>query len=298
MIKTIKVTNYVGDTLTIDMANPYNSGLAIENIDGIASLDATINTVDVATNDGTVFNSSRVNSRSITFTIKPIYTTTQTIEQGRLLIYKYFPVKKKLTLEFTTDTRHVLIEGYVESSEAEVFSESETVAVTIECPQPFFENPYSETVAFSGIESRLEFPFGGTDTSTPNTKDAIIISEIMNDTVRDVPYNGDVETGMIINIHAIGEASDIVIYNLSTNETMGISGTIEALDDIVISTIRNKKSARLLRHGVYTNILNKLAKDSDWFELQKGSNIIAYTAETGQDNLQFSVTTTVLYEGI
>lgn len=298
MIKSITITNYVGNSLTIDPANPEKCGLAITDITGLATLDATINASEVATNDGTVYNSARVQPRSITITLKPLWTESGTIEEHRRLIYKYFPVKKPLTLTIATEDRTVQTTGYVENTDTTIFSNFETGQITLYCPDPYFENIYSETLLFSGIVSNFEFPFGGTDTETPNTKNNLEMSKISNDTIREITYTGDIETGMEINIHAVGDVSDIVIYNLSTNESMGIKGDLQALDDIVICTVRNKKTARLLRHGIYTNILNKLSKDSDWFELQKGDNIIAYTAEKGVENLQFSVKTKVLYEGI
>ena len=298
MIKSITITNYVGNSLTIDPANPEKCGLAITDITGLATLDATINASEVATNDGTVYNSARVQPRNITITLKPLWTESGTIEEHRRLIYKYFPVKKPLTLTITTEDRTVQTTGYVESTDTTIFSNFETGQITLYCPDPYFENIYSETLLFSGIISAFEFPFGGTDTETPSTTNNLEMSKISNDTIREITYTGDIETGMEINIHAVGEVSDIIIYNLSTNESMGIKGDLQALDDIVICTIRNKKTARLLRHGIYTNILNKLSKDSDWFELQKGDNIIAYTAEKGVENLQFSVKTKVLYEGI
>lgn len=298
MIKTITITNYVGNSITIDPANPEKCGLAITDITGLATLDATINASEVATNDGTVYNSARVQPRDITITLKPLWTEDGSVQEHRRLIYKYFPVKKPLTLTIETDDRTVQITGYVENTDTTIFSNFETAQISIYCPDPYFENIYSETLLFSGIVSAFEFPFGGTDTETPTTKNNLELSKISNDTIRQITYTGDIETGMEINIHAVGDVSDVVIYNLSTNESMGIKGDLEALDDIVICTVRNKKTARLLRHGVYTNILNKLSKDSDWFELQKGSNIIAYTAEKGVENLQFSVKTKVLYEGI
>lgn len=298
MIQTIKVTNYVGNELIIDLANPFSCGIAITDITGLGTLAATINTSDVATNDGTVYNSARTNARDITMTLKPLWTEDSTVEDNRRKIYKYFPIKKKITLEIDTGDRQVQIDGYVENSDTTIFSSFETTQIQILCPNPYFEDIYPNEMTFSGIDSVFEFPFGGSDTSTPYTQNNLIMSNLTHDTIRDVVYTGDIETGMEITIHATVAASDIIIYNLSTGESMGIKGDIEALDEIVICSIRNKKSARLLRHGVYTNILNKLSKDSDWFELQKGSNIIAYSAEKGEDGLQFAVQTKVLYEGV
>jgi hypothetical protein len=73
---------------------------------------------------------------------------------------------------------------------------------------------------------------------------------------------------------------------------------IIAGDDIFISTIKGQKSVTLLREGVYTNILNCLDKNADWFQLVRGDNVFAFTAETGGTNLQFRIENQTVYEGV
>src|SRR5699024_2617828 len=115
------------------------------------------------------------------------------------------------------------------------------------------------------------------------------------------------ETGVTMTIHAIGEASGITIYNVGTRESMTIDtdkieqftgSGIDAGDDIIICTIPGSKSIVLQRDGVTTNILNCLDRNSDWFKLSKGDNVFAFTAEVGSNNLQFSIESNVVYEGI
>ena len=55
---------------------------------------------------------------------------------------------------------------------------------------------------------------------------------------------------------------------------------------------------QLLRNGIYTNILNALDQQSDWFSLSKGDNAFAYTADTGASNLQFQIANQIAYEGV
>lgn len=57
-------------------------------------------------------------------------------------------------------------------------------------------------------------------------------------------------------------------------------------------------SLTLLRNGKTTNILNCLDKNADWFQLAKGDNIFAYTAEYGSTNLQFKIENRIVYEGV
>lgn len=51
-------------------------------------------------------------------------------------------------------------------------------------------------------------------------------------------------------------------------------------------------------NGKTTNILNCLDKNADWFQLAKGDNIFAYTAEYGSTNLQFKIENRIVYEGV
>ena len=72
MIKSIKVTNYLGETIEISMTNPELSGFAIKEIDGLGPVKADINITDITTYDGGLFNSSRLNEREIKLTLIPI----------------------------------------------------------------------------------------------------------------------------------------------------------------------------------------------------------------------------------
>ena len=53
----------------------------------------------------------------------------------------------------------------------------------------------------------------------------------------------------------------------------------------------------LFMNGIYTNILNCLDKDSDWFQLSKGDNIFAYVVEEGTTNVQFKIENRTAFEG-
>jgi hypothetical protein len=228
------------------------------------------------------------------------------IEDMRQLSYKYFPIKKKVTLLFETDNRKAEIEGYVESNEPSIFSAFEGSDISIICPNPYFyaagDNSTNVTV-FHGIVGSFEFPFGNESTS----EKLLEMGSIERETQRVVLYEGDGEVGITINIHAIGEATNISIHNLDTRESMRINtdkieeltgSGIKAHDDIVICTVKRNKSIYLIRDGRMINILNCLDKNVDWFKLVKGGNLFAYTAETGIDNLQFNIENRIVYEGV
>ena len=301
MIHSVTVTNFRGDSIELVLAEPEKSGFAITNITGLGPGKATINSTEISTTDGALFNSARLSARNIVFSIR--YMWKETIEDARQLSYRYFPIKSKVTLLFKTDNREAEIDGYVESNEPDIFSSEEGAEISIICPNPFFYSRESATTVFSGVEPGFEFPFSNEDLYLP----LLEMGKIENATDKVVIYDGDAETGVRITIHAVGAAENITIYNIGTREMMRLDtdrlqtftgSGIVAGDDIIICTIPGEKSITLLREGVTTNILNCLDRNSDWFKLAKGDNVFAYTAETGSENLQFSIENSVVYEGI
>lgn len=301
MIKNITVVNYLGDSIKIDLARPELSGFVVKSIKGLGPGKADINTTEISTNDGSLFNSSRLPTRNLVITLGFLWK--KSIEDVRQLSYKFFAIKKKLKLIIETDNRTAEIEGYVESNEPNIFSKDEDTDISIICTDPYFYSTVSTSTMFSGVEAAFEFPFSNESL----TEDLLEMSRLYRYHEKVINYKGDAEVGMNIIIHAIGEASNISIYNLDTRETMTINTTkiaeitgsgIVAGDDIIISTVTGNKSIKLLRGGITTNILNCLDKNVDWFKLAKGDNVFAYTAETGSNNLQLSIENRVVYEGV
>lgn len=302
MIQKIVVHNYRNESIELELSNPDSSGFLITDISGIGPCKAQINTTEVSTNDGSIYNSARLNARNIVLKLTFVGTDIESIRQKS---YKFFPIKKPLTLEFVTDNRDCVASGYVESNEPDIFSSDEGASISIICPDPNFYSAQadSNTTTFYGEEPLFEFPFENNSL----TENLIEMGSINSYTDANVFYDGDSEVGVIITIHAIDEATGITIYNTGTREKMAIDTDkikiitgdgIIAGDDIIISTVRGKKSIQLLRAGVYTNILNALDKNSDWFQLAKGDNVFTYTAVTGINNLQFKVQNDIVYEGV
>lgn len=303
MIKSITVTNYLGDSIKLELARPELSGFVVKSITGLGPGKAHINTTEMATNDGSMFNSARLPSRNIVISLGYLWVDALSIEEIRQLSYKFFPIKKEVTLLIETDKRKAEVVGRVESNDPSIFSRDSGSNISIICPNPFFYSTATNTTVFSGIEPMFEFPFGNESLTEP----LLEMGDIQNYTEKVVTYDGDADIGVTITIHALGPASNIAIYNTGTREVMRIDtdklaamtgSSIIARDDIVICTEKGKKSIKLIRDGRTINILNCLTKDSTWFELSKGDNIFAYVAETGSTELQFKVENRIAYEGV
>lgn len=302
MIKSVTATNFIGESITINLSEEFpDHGLILIGMDGVSSPTANINTTELASMDGDMFNSSKALKRNMT--LQFMYTFAPTVEDARQRTYRYFPTKKEVEIEIETDKRILVTKGYVETNEPNIFSKQETTQISIICPDPWFYSKKEATTIFSGIEPMFEFVFSNESL----TNKLLIMGEILNQSERTVIYEGDADVGMTITIHALGEVGNITIYNVRTRESMTINNDkikdltgakFDKPDDIIICTERGKKSATLLRSGHYTNILNCIERASDWLTLTKGGNILAYVTDYGSENLHFMITNKLAYEGV
>lgn len=300
MIKSVTVTNYLGESIEIELAFPEKSGFAITKIEGIASPKSDVNVTEVVTADGGLFNSSRMISRDIK--IKMLYYGVD-IESIRQKSYKYFPSKRPVRLLFKNENRTIYASGYVEENKTNIFDKKEGSEITIVCPDPYFYALKNTETIFSGVVPLFEFPFDNNSVS----ENLIEMGNIVTKQYETVYYKGEAEVGVTIVIHSLGTVGTLIIYNIDTRQSMQINKEkLEALtgkgivkgDTITICTEKFNKSITLLRSGVKTNILNCLERGTDWFTLNKGDNIFAYVTDEGASNVQFKVTNKVVYEGV
>ena len=280
---SLKVENDRGNTLELT-GNP---NYTVYKIEGLTPPKASINMSGNATADGDTVNSVRLENRNIV-----IYTTVNSdVEANRINLYKYFPVKKNIKLYFSNESREVYIEGRVELIECDLFTERQVAQISIICPKPYFKAVDNLITMFSDVSSLFEFPFS-------ISEDGMEFSSITTNIRKSIINTGDVETGIIIKLSAIGTVVNPIIYDVLKRAQLKLNIEMVAGDSIVINTNAGEKSIELIRAGVSRNILGNMAKNSTWFVLESGDNVFAYDAESGNNDLQLSFTTSILYSGV
>lgn len=307
MIKEVNITNYLGDSVTYKVGGvnvENNNGLIITDIEGLGPAKANLNFTSLATYDGKIYNSAILDGRNIVIHAK--YTWAKTIEEARLATYKFFPIKKQVRFIIRTEKRTAMTYGYVESNEPEIFSESDEIPgmeISIMCESSTFvdANGINRQI-ISNVLPLFEFVYQN-DSLNPVTE----MSSFEPKRMCHVNYDGDSEAGFKMTVHAIGRVSKPTIYNMRTGEYVSIdtdklaNKTGSELiygDDIIIVSKPGEKSAKLLRNGEYTNVLNILGKDPKWFSLAHGDNIFAYVAEYGEENIRIYIDVQPLYDGV
>ena len=333
MIKSLTVRNYLGEEIKITLTEDEpDHGLLLQSIDGLGPVKADINTTDLVTSDGALYNSARIGTRNIVLQ----FLFTGDIEKTRHLTYKYFPVKKELTLFIETDYKTLKTVGYVESNDPDIFSQRETANISIICPNSYFYDLSTKVSTTERNTSMFEFPFECNtnmtithEDITDSLDDPLMDSngEIIEDTqvsdvmptemiefgeILDIPearidYEGHVNVGVLIELHFFGPCGNVIVYNsgskqrllINVNKITYVNGwNIENGDRLYISTVLGNRYAYIKRNGTYINVLYCLGEDPNWIYLVNGSNVFTYTTDYNYVNVEVTISANNAYEGI
>lgn len=207
MIKTITFVNRFGRSLCCTLGEPERSGFAITNITGLGPGDASVNIHDIATADGGYFGSARFSARNIVITFQLMDVDFDNkyvpIEEIRHRAYEFFAPKNQIRIVVDTDTRSLVIDGYIESDDPNIFQSNVTMTVSILCPGYYFKMASDvgsgQTIMIYG-SGLFQFPF-----SNESLKKKLIQFGSIEQTQKyELPYDGDDETGFELEIQFNG----------------------------------------------------------------------------------------------
>ena len=288
---TVKIRNSNDEMIQLVPSDDY----ILTSILGITPADATINATEMATIDGSRFNSSHVSTRNVVIELKP-RGEGEKVRKSRVNLYKYIRTKQKVRLFLKNDQRDVYIDGYVEKFEdaGTIFTDDQRLQISVICPDPFFRDNSAdeEEIIFNSVESLFHFPF------QIEVDDPIPFSVRLQSQYKSIYNAGDTACGMILKVTASGAVTNPMFYDEANNDTMTFNISLQAGDELIVTTIRGNKSAILRRSGVESNVINTMTHDSSWLMLEPGDNIFYYSAGSGDGNMTLTFIFTNLYEGI
>lgn len=255
----VKAENKIGEVLDFHG----NANYILMDATGVTPPGANINTSGIATKDGSVFNSSRVENRNIVLTILPVGS----VEANRINLYKYFKTKQWVKLYFKTATRNTFINGYVETMETALFSNQEQMQVSVICPDPYLMDVKQEK----------------TD---------------MNEGHFSPINDSDIEVGFIAEFTFSGNVTGIQLRDVRNNY-FGINYLFGEHDVLRINTLRGEKGIWLYQGSTRTNLINYLDLNSQWLQLEPGFNDIAVTITSGSlEDVEGTLYFRKIYEGV
>ena len=277
--------NANGDQLTFSQNSPFT----ISEIQGLNPPDATINMSELALIDGALYNSAKLNVRTMNIAFAIEYEAAA----NRIEVYKVLKSKQYVKIYYNGSYRKVWIEGYIESIDISYFEMKQIVTCNILCPSPYFKDAQDIVNNLTNITSSFHFPFYSTE------EPQIVMGTITNDVGVTIDNEGDVECGLIIQMYARNTVSNPKILNYITNAFFGIQYSLQTGDLVTIDTRKGYKSVTLLRGGTTINLFNYIMQNSTWLQLEVDGSTFVYEVGTGNTvNLNVSFTHTSLYEGV
>jgi hypothetical protein len=257
MIETLWVTNPAGNTLEVNLrSSDQDHGLLIFDMSGLGSPNATVSGVGGPNFDGVRANFVRADARHILLTVA-VSAQGDAEEVARQKIYTFFPVKKEITFRITTGAKDIYIQAFVESVEMSHFAKVENAVISLFCPDPYF---------IDMIEDYYRIPY---------------------DSATNIPYDGELSTGVDLNLTLGGYVNSVTITNDREDQSMTIDLTVidssgDPGDKVAINTRYGQKSAMFwdVSAQSWETLIAGIAADQDWIQLYPGDNLITVTSTT------------------
>lgn len=247
-----------------------HGGFVLTDIKGV-SPSGGVFVAEVAGIDGGFYGGSRSRSRNITMILQFLGGDA---EADKYELYKAFPLKKAGELRYTSFLRDLKIDCYVESVDIPPTARPLTAQISLIAPGYYFERVNAEPVVMRGSFPKWEFPWeipsGGFEFAT-----------VKSDVVTQIYNGGEVETGAVFELKARAAVVNPRLENINTFEWFALDFGMIPGDVIRIDTSKGRKSVKLVRGNVTTNIINGRVWGSTFLQLAPGLNEIKCTAESG-----------------
>ena len=283
MVKSFDFVSAKGAVMPL-LVNPYFN---LTGIDGFTTVQSNLASVTVPFVDGDTLTNIQAQPRSVVLYLR--LREAAKIETAKRYIFQYIKPKLQGILQLEQDGRSIELVGTVEAIELPRFEQGCTMAVTLHCSQPYWQDINYVVAEISQIIDLHYFPIPEGGLAFP--PDGVPFGAYDDDLTRQLENEGDVQTGMTITIIALGSVTNPKIYNTQTGEFIGITDTLQGNDAVTISTIKGQKT--ITKNGV--NIIDKIAAGSTFLQLDTGINEFTIQAESGIENVYFTLTFKQLY---
>lgn len=271
---------YESNNIEIDMGllPPFN----IISIDGLG-FDNDIYTYKALYQDGETYVDSNLLKRNIVIELR----ITQDYEINKRRLLQCFNPKNMGTLIYTDANIKRKCYCYVESIDYGTTTRDNKFIISLLCPSPFFYGFESEIKSLAKWEAQFHFPVVYGDPANP-----IIFGKRVANKMVNLYNDGDVSTNVLIEMKATAQVVNPQITNVTTSEEFKLLTTLNADDKIIIDT----KNKRVEING--KNAYHLRARGSKFFNLALRDNVITYQCDSGDENLDVTITFENAYIGV
>ena len=256
-----------------------NSKLDIHviEIQGIEASSYTINTT-ASEQDGASVTSVKVEPREIIITGDIEKNENELTNRDYLI--RFFDPKQTGEMYVTRNNVNRKIQYRVSSLDFSTNKMYERIQFTLSLEsteEPYFSDAKNRGNYLTAISPQFTFPLVINPTKIMGYKTFKPVMPLVND--------GDKETGIEIVAIAKRGKVDNLKFILNNNQYIKVNATLNQWDELRINTNSRKKSVTL--NG--ENIINKIDRNSTFFSLKIGKNILKYECDNGGTNVNINV---------
>lgn len=271
-----EVTFVRNDKKILDMNE--KTDIKIIDMQGIEASSYTINTT-ASEQDGAEVTSVKIEPREISITGDIEKNSEEDVNRDKLI--RFFNPKKMGEMFITRNNISRKIQYRVSSLSFKTNKMYEYIEfnLTLESnEEPYFLDAKNSGNYLTMISPQFAFPLAITNQGKAmGYKTYKPVMPLVND--------GDKETGVEIIVTAKRGKMDNITLTLNNNEYIKVNITLKQWDELIINTNPRKKSITL--NGV--NIINKIDRNSSFFSLKIGKNILKYECDDGSTNIDIDV---------
>ena len=257
-----------------------NDRFKLSHADGLTAVNVELASSIVAGMDGDIVNSKRAVPRSIVLEL----SIESDVENVKRYILQYVKAEKKSTLRMTQEGRTTVIEGIVEAIEMQRFTNQVVMQITMYCSQPFWQD---ENYTNEDISENIDLHYftDDPDDMLYFPEEGIPFGEYDANRTKEFVNDGDADVGIQIKIVALGHVSNPTVYN-SSGEFIGVVRTLEAGDEVTITTEKGNKTITL--NG--QSIISDIKEGSTWLQLKTGEDELTIDSDDGTEaNMYFTI---------
>jgi len=289
-IETLTYTNERGESVEFSHRSVYHT----DQVSGLSDMRNAIYSYNSMGQDGETYLSGRVEAREIEIVGDVKARGKDAAFDLRRSLTRVLNPKIKATLTYRFGDFCRVIDCYADN--APVFAKNPIFmgfTVQLACLNPFWREEYErrdDIAAWVGdFEFELEIPID----------EGIEMGHREPSLIYNVYNGGDVDTGMTLEIRAIGAATNPEIINIDTGRFIRFRNlSLAAGDVLIVGTSYGKKRVTLSRGGVEMNAMPYWDTASEFLQLAVGDNLLRYDAVTGRDNIEIIIAHDNLYLGV
>lgn len=277
--------NELGESLTFRQRKPY----FLQSIDGTGAVKHIISTFKAPNQDGGVFVSGSLDMRNIVIEGRIIADTIDKAYEFRKNLLNLFNPKAKGRLIFKGLSIPCIVE------EAPVFKadshKTPAFFISLLSTSPYFETVEELKKLLAGWHPNFEF-----ELEIP-IEEGIEMGYREESLIIAVENVGSVPCGATFEFIAQGIVEDPMIIDVVTGKFIKLNRVMQEGEIITVSThFANKKVLSSLAGG--TNAFSSLDEDSEFLQLDLGTNLLRYDAKVNLNNLEVNVYFRPQYLGV